>query len=142
MPCHDPLQNGAGAARLALNETNAYDALIRFGSPSLHDEIWARYHQGVSIEGRAPSALSSWLAHVGGPGTHEGVELNADDLERLITWLDTYGQRLGAFSETQEKELIALREETFKLGILQAAPAPTHALAENRTAITAEAATP
>jgi hypothetical protein len=142
MPCHDPLQNGAGAARLALSETKAYDALIRFGSPSLHDEIWARYHQGVSIEGRAPSALSSWLAHVGGPGTHEGVELNADDLERLITWLDTYGQRLGAFSETQEKELIALREETFKLGILQAAPAPTHALAENRTAITAEAATP
>jgi hypothetical protein len=142
MPCHDPLQNGTGAARLALNETKAYDALIRFGSPSLHDEIWARYHQGVSIEGRAPSALSSWLAHVGGPGTHEGVELNANDLERLITWLDTYGQRLGAFSEVQEKELIALREETFKLGILQAAPAPTHALAENRAATTAEAVTP
>jgi hypothetical protein len=64
MPCHDPLQNGAGAARLALNETNAYNALVRFGSPSLHDEIWARYHQGISIEGRAPSALSPWLAHV------------------------------------------------------------------------------
>jgi hypothetical protein len=38
-----------------------------------------------------------------------------------MTWLDTYGQRLGAFSDDQEKELIALREETRKLGILQAA---------------------
>jgi hypothetical protein len=119
MPCHDPAQNGPGAARLALNAAKSYDSLIRHGSPSLHDEIWARYYQGVSVEGRAPSALSSWLSHVRNPGSHEGVVLEAADLERLTTWLDTYGQRLGAFSDEQERELIALREESHKLGILQ-----------------------
>jgi hypothetical protein len=119
MPCHDPAHNGAGSARLALNEARAYDALIRYGNPNLHDEVWARYHQGISIEGRAPSILSPWLTHVREPGSHEGVALSPDDLERLLTWLDTYGQRLGAFSQTQEDELVALREHSRQLGILQ-----------------------
>jgi hypothetical protein len=119
MPCHDPAQNGLGAVKLALNESRSYESLIRHGNPSLHDEIWARYYEGVSLEGRAPSALSSWLAHVRDPGSHEGVVLEPADLERLITWLDTYGQRLGSFSDEQESELLALREESYKLGILQ-----------------------
>ncbi len=29
--------------------------------------------------------------------------------ERLLTWLDTYAQRLGHFSDEQEEELIELR---------------------------------
>jgi hypothetical protein len=130
MPCHDPAQNGAGASKLALNQAQAYHALIHFGRPSLHDEIWARYHEGKSIPGRAPSALSAWLAHVRKVGSHESVALNPADLERLISWLDTYGQRLGAFSEAQEKELMALREESLKLGILQFARRDAAELAE------------
>jgi hypothetical protein len=37
------------------------------------------------------------------------VKLSPEDWERLITWMDTYGQRLGAFSEDQEQRLLALR---------------------------------
>jgi hypothetical protein len=121
MPCHDPAENGPGAGRLALTEERSYPALIGYGQPSLQDEIWARYHEGVSIAGRTPSRLSPWLNYVRKPGTHEGVALSPADLERLITWLDTYGQRLGAFSQAQEAELVALREENRKLGILQPA---------------------
>ena len=36
---------------------------------------------------------------------HEEVRLAPCDLERLITWMDTYGQRRGAFSEDQEDRL-------------------------------------
>lgn len=133
MPCHDPAQNGAGASKLALNHPQAYHALVHFGRPSLHDEIWARYYEGKSIAGRAPSALSAWFAHVRNAGSHESVALNADELECLITWLDTYGQRLGAFSEAQEKELVALREESLKLGILQFANRDAGQLAEDTT---------
>jgi len=120
LPCHDPTREGAGSARLALNPPHAYNSLIRHGNPSLHDEIWARYHAGISIEGRAPSSLSAWLARVRKPDSHEGVALSPMDLQRLVTWLDTYGQRLGAFSDNQESELVELREECQVLGILQA----------------------
>ncbi|HJN17696.1 MAG TPA: hypothetical protein QGH10_19480 [Armatimonadota bacterium] len=41
---------------------------------------------------------------------HHGVELDEDDRDRLVTWLDTYAQRLGSFSDDQEARLVRLRE--------------------------------
>ena len=40
---------------------------------------------------------------------HHNVKLTADDLDRLITWMDTYAHRLGSFSDEQEKQLITLK---------------------------------
>ena len=41
--------------------------------------------------------------------SHEGVRLDADSFNRLVTWIDTYAQRQGAFSERQEQELARFR---------------------------------
>ena len=43
------------------------------------------------------------------PQGHQGVQLDADARERLLTWLDTYAQRIGSFSDAQEQELGKLR---------------------------------
>ena len=40
---------------------------------------------------------------------HYDVKLTPDDLDRLITWLDTYAHKVGSFSDEQEKELLALK---------------------------------
>ena len=42
---------------------------------------------------------------------HHDVQLNADDKDRLITWMDTYAQRAGSYSRDQEEELRRLRDE-------------------------------
>jgi len=43
--------------------------------------------------------------------SHEGVRLDADSLNCIVTRIDTYAQRLGAFSERQEQELVEFRVE-------------------------------
>jgi hypothetical protein len=41
---------------------------------------------------------------------HHDVRLGAEDLAQLITWMDTYAQLRGSFSDEQERRLLALRE--------------------------------
>lgn len=43
------------------------------------------------------------------PAGHYGVSLDPDSRERLLTWMDTYAQRLGHFSDEQERALIEFR---------------------------------
>ncbi len=38
------------------------------------------------------------------------MQLDPDAWSRLLTWMDTYGQRRGSFSEEQEEQLRQLRE--------------------------------
>ena len=38
------------------------------------------------------------------------MKLEPEDLERLITWMDTYAQCLGSFSPDQERRLLDLRK--------------------------------
>ncbi|MEA3226890.1 MAG: hypothetical protein U9Q07_13145 [Planctomycetota bacterium] len=44
-------------------------------------------------------------------GCHEGVQLDAGSLNRLVTWMDVYAQKLGSFSPDQERRLYALRRK-------------------------------
>ena len=48
-------------------------------------------------------------AHVDGNG-HDGVRFLPKTTPRLVTWMDTYAQHSGSFSEQQEHELQALRK--------------------------------
>lgn len=41
---------------------------------------------------------------------HYDVKLTADDRDRRLTWLDTYGQIRGSFSPEQEERLRQLRQ--------------------------------
>jgi hypothetical protein len=105
--CHAPGSGNTAAAAFDLTPAAAYESLAHYGRPSLHDSVLAAYREGVSTEGRQPAQTSPLLALL---TNHHGVRLAPDELDRFHTWLDTYGQRTGAFSREQEKELLALRE--------------------------------
>ncbi len=110
--CHGPGGRDRKAARFDLTGEHSYDALLTFANNDLHHLVWERPRSEV---GECAAQNSKILALLTQEDGHEGVELSADDLERLITWMDTYAHKQGAFSEEQEKELIAFKREMARL---------------------------
>ena len=62
-------------------------------------------------DGHPPDANSKLWKQLTDPKGHHDVKLDADALNRFATWMDTYAQRTGHYSEEQEKELVKLREQ-------------------------------
>ena len=107
--CHNPQATNAVAAKLDLTPAKAYASLIAFGKPSLQEQVGEGYRRGFSIAGEGIAQKSALLALLDAPQGHHDVQLEADSRERLLTWMDTYAQRLGSFSDEQERELVELR---------------------------------
>lgn len=105
--CHRAGATDPLAARLDLTATRAYESLVSAGNPSLRDQVKTAYRLGRSVPG-AGGARDSWLLALL-DSAHAGVRLDGEEQERIVTWLDTYGQRLGSFSAAQEEELRGLR---------------------------------
>jgi hypothetical protein len=95
-------------AKGELTAAKSYNTLLDFGRPSLRDHVRTRYAEGRSIVGGGAAATSPLLALLG--SGHADVDLRPDDWDRLITWMDTYGQRLGSFDKQQEHRLLELRQ--------------------------------
>jgi hypothetical protein len=92
-----------------LTAESSYDTLVSFGKPSLAEHVMARYLEGSSQPGACSSRVNSlWQLLDQG---HYGVKLENEDRERIITWMDTYGQRLGSFDPAQEQQLLQLRRK-------------------------------
>jgi mono/diheme cytochrome c family protein len=127
--CHRPGAEDRAAAKFDLRAKKAYDTLIKYGTPNLFDQVWAQYRQGYSVAGEGLAQTSPLLAKLTAPEGHEGVVLDAGSLERLVTWMDTYAQYLGAFDEEQERALLELREQYAGM-ILERAGAPNPKLAQ------------
>ena len=109
--CHRRDSPDAQAARFDLTAARAYESLTDYGQPSLRDVVLAAYREGVSTEGKNPAQRSDLLKLLCGPDGHRGIKLTRHELDCFSTWLDTYGQRGGAFSAEQENELKRLRYE-------------------------------
>ena len=107
--CHSAQATNGVAAKFDLSPAKAYDTLVAFGKPSLQDQVLAAYRRGFSIPGDGIAQCSALWALLAGPEGHSNVQLDAEDRERLLTWMDTYAQRLGHFSDEQERELLELR---------------------------------
>jgi catechol 2,3-dioxygenase-like lactoylglutathione lyase family enzyme len=107
--CHNPKSDDPRSARFDLTAAKAYGSLTGYGKPSLAEHALARNRQGFSVEGAGAAATSPLLARLTDPKGHYDLKLDAEGLERLLTWMDTYAQRLGSFSEEQERELLELR---------------------------------
>jgi len=106
--CHGPGGTDSAAVAFDLSSSAAsWERMVSYGSPSLRDEVMARYNEGKSIPGSGPALKSPVLALL--RAGHHGVALDADEMERLVTWMDLYGQRQGYFSDEQEQRLIELR---------------------------------
>ncbi|NPV48840.1 MAG: hypothetical protein HPY69_18015, partial [Armatimonadetes bacterium] len=111
--CHHPQASNPQAAAFDLSQVSSYDRLIAWGKPSLADHVRQCYNEGQSRPGNCEAQQSTLLKML--REGHHGVVLDADDLERLVTWMDTYAQRQGAFSEDQEQRLLQLRREAAAL---------------------------
>ncbi|MBN1441877.1 MAG: discoidin domain-containing protein [Planctomycetes bacterium] len=108
--CHRPGAEDAAAAAFDLSAGRSYEALVGYGRPSLKDHVLARYREGRSAAGDGESRRTPLLALLADPKGHQGVRLDAGEIERFIVWMDTYAQRLGSFSDDQEQRLIDLKQ--------------------------------
>jgi hypothetical protein len=106
--CHRPDAKDALAAKLDLTPTKAYGALLAFADGDLKQHAFERDR---SYPGQGTAANSKLWKLLTTPGGHEGVKLDPDSTGRLLTWLDTYAQRSGHYSEEQEEKLAAFRRE-------------------------------
>jgi hypothetical protein len=111
--CHRPGSDKPQAvAKLDLSPEKAYDALVTYaGKAGLAEHVLGRYNAGRSVAGQGAAATSPVLSMLTQGGGHNRVQLSANDLARLMTWMDTYAQVLGSFSADQEQRLTALREQ-------------------------------
>jgi hypothetical protein len=123
--CHGPASEDREASKLDLTAEKSYDSLTSHGSPSLADHVRTAYHRGYSVEGSCGARESKVLEKLATSESHRGLRLDAESLERLIVWMDTYAQRLGSFSAEQEREIEGLRREW--AGLLTAREAPAQA---------------
>ncbi|MFV1967923.1 MAG: discoidin domain-containing protein [Pirellulaceae bacterium] len=104
--CHKPDADGAG---FDLTSEKSYDSLVNYGEPSLKTHVMTRYRQGFSTPGACAAKMNPLIKLL--DEGHYDVELAVDEWNRLITWLDTYGQRRGSFGADQEERLRKLRRK-------------------------------
>ncbi len=102
--CHRP---GTDGEKWDLTTDKSYATLTTYGKPSLHDHILARYREGRSVPGACASSASPLVKFL--KKGHHDAKLPPDAWRRLYTWLDTYGQRQGAFGPDQDHRLQQLK---------------------------------
>ena len=111
--CHraGPDGKAEAAAKAVLTPDRAYRSLASYGgAASIHAHVRQRYGAGRSIPGKGASSVNGLVGMFLADKPHHDVRLDRDGLERLLTWIDTYGQVLGSFSADQEAGLLRLRE--------------------------------
>ena len=104
--CH---QAGTDGARFDLTAAHSYEAMVGFGFPSLKELVIQRYREQRSVVGKCEARMNPVLQLL--RQGHYDVQLSSDDWARLITWMDTLGQRSGSYSRKQEEQLRRFREQ-------------------------------
>ena len=133
--CHAPGVKDTRAAKFDLTPAKSYDTLVRYGKPSLLDQVQRGYHLGFSKPGEGLAATSALLALLSAPEGHYQVKLDSSARDRFTVWMDTYAQRFGSFSPDQERRLEDLRRACADL-LTEPAPA-AHAATEEPSLKTA-----
>ncbi len=104
--CHSPGVTVARASKLDLTPASAYSNLLAFAGGDLKKHAFERDR---SLPGEGTAANSALWKLLTGNGGHEGVKLDPNSAQRLLTWMDTYAQRTGHFSKDQEANLASFR---------------------------------
>jgi len=110
--CHHSDGNDKQAAQFALTLDQSYKNLMSFADKNLEK---LAFEKDASVVGDCVAAESKLFEMLTADGGHEGVTLDADSYERLVTWMDVYAQELGSFSREQEQRLYALRRKMSSL---------------------------
>jgi hypothetical protein len=104
--CH---RSGGEAAGTDLTPKSSYATLMAFGDDqSLARHVQARYDARRSVAGQC-AAMASPLTRLLADD-HHGAQVSPAELERLVIWMDTYGQRSGSHSAGQAEDLLRLRQ--------------------------------
>jgi len=106
--CHKSGSGNEKAGRFDLTATNSYENLLLFAEKDLEKLAFER---DKSVVGECPARRSKLLAILTQKEGHEGVRIDPDSFNRLVTWMDVYAQRQGSFSERQEQNLRDFRRE-------------------------------
>jgi hypothetical protein len=106
--CHSPASSDAKARSFDLTAARSYDTLLNYAGRDLHRLAFERDR---SLVGEMPARKSKLMALLTAEKGHEGLRLDADALDRLVTWMDTYCHRQGHFSPEQENELLEFRKK-------------------------------
>jgi hypothetical protein len=104
--CHRPDADDREAAAFDLTPARSYESLIHYADDDLKKLAFERDQSFVGECVAQNSKIMALLA-----AGHHDVRLDAESLERLTTWLDTYAQRQGHFSAEQEQELHQLKAD-------------------------------
>ena len=104
--CHSSESGDEKAAKFDLTAANSYNNLIKYSNDDLKN---LAFEKDVSIAGQCVAINSKLLSLLTDGAGHKGVELDADGLNRLVTWMDVYVHRLGSFSDEQEQRLRQFR---------------------------------
>jgi hypothetical protein len=117
--CHRAESEDPTAAQFVLTPPDSYDSLLSYSNEDLKQ---LALEKDQSFVGDMPARKSKLLALLTDANGHEGVRLDADAYERLVTWMDTYANIQGSFSPEQEEELRRLRDELRDLLVSVAEP--------------------
>ncbi len=101
--CHSP---GGEAPQYDLTGPKAHASLLAYADNDLQNLV---FEKDASIPGESPSLCSKLLQYLAGDDLHRKIVLDADERDRLYTWMDTYGHTQGAFSAEQEGELVEFK---------------------------------
>ncbi len=104
--CHQPGSPEPKAAQFDLTAAKSYENLLNYADRDLHK---LAFEQARSVVGQMPARQSKLLRRI--LSNNPPFRSDPDALERLQTWMDTYAQRLGHFSDQQEAQLIQLRHQ-------------------------------
>ncbi|MHC4062196.1 MAG: HzsA-related protein, partial [Planctomycetota bacterium] len=110
--CHGPDGHQEQTDLMDLTAAKAYDNLLSFAENDLKD---LAFEKDKSVAGECPARKSKLLALLRENSGHQGVQLDADSFERLVTWMDVYAQKQGSFSDDQEEALLELRRQVASL---------------------------
>ncbi len=101
--CHG---QDATAAGIDLRAGSAYAALMSYGENDLKQRAFERDR---SLPGECTAANSKLWKLLTTPDGHQHRQLDVENRQRLATWMDTYAQQVGHYSEQQERDLARFR---------------------------------
>ena len=109
--CHHAGAPDAKAAAFDLSAGRSYDNLLNYADKDLHKLVVERDRSAVGDGAARQSRLLNLVLD----GKHEGVRLDLQSVDRLVTWMDVYAQRQGHFSDEQAAALEQARRDWAEL---------------------------
>ena len=95
----------------------SWKILADAGKNPVRGLVKRQYASGASVPGKCVAQQSTLLPHL--RILKQKGDITEDAFNRLVLWLDIYGQYEGHFNAWQEGELVALRKEWAGIGLIE-----------------------